>query len=240
MEITEVRVKLMDRAEDRLRAFCSITFDDCFVIRDLKIIEGNSGPFVAMPSRKLSSHCPNCRQKNHLRAKYCNNCGRKLASDSVPHDPSGRAKLYADIAHPVNSSCREIIQSVVVSEFENELERAKSPDYVSRYDDAYDIVERESGYHATVNVGQTDAAETDTAETDTAETDAGQTLTPESNLDETGDASDAGDLRPEAAEPRTNPPHRDLGESRDAELETGSRTRENDVDGFGEGIFDKS
>ena len=51
MEITEVRIKLMENPEDRLRGFCSITFDDCFVVRDLKIIEGNNGPFVAMPSR---------------------------------------------------------------------------------------------------------------------------------------------------------------------------------------------
>ena len=40
MEITEVRIKLMDEASERLQAFCSITFDDWFVIRDLKIIEG--------------------------------------------------------------------------------------------------------------------------------------------------------------------------------------------------------
>ena len=60
MDITEVRIKLMEDSDDRLQAFCSITIDDCFVIRDLKIIEGSSGPFVAMPSRKLTSHCPQC------------------------------------------------------------------------------------------------------------------------------------------------------------------------------------
>ena len=38
MDITEVRIKLMDDPHDRLQAFCSITFDACFVIRDLKII----------------------------------------------------------------------------------------------------------------------------------------------------------------------------------------------------------
>ena len=52
MEVTEVRIKLINNPEDRLRGFCSVTFDNCFVVRDLKIIEGNSGPFVAMPSRK--------------------------------------------------------------------------------------------------------------------------------------------------------------------------------------------
>ena len=60
MEISEVRIKLMEKTDDRLRAFCSITFEQCFVIRDLKIIDGASGPFVAMPSRKLTVHCPRC------------------------------------------------------------------------------------------------------------------------------------------------------------------------------------
>ena len=60
MEITEVRIKLMEEPGERLQAFCSITFDDCFVVRDLKIIEGTNGPFVAMPSRKLTAHCPRC------------------------------------------------------------------------------------------------------------------------------------------------------------------------------------
>ena len=42
----------------RLRAFCSLTFDDTFVIRDVKLIDGNDGLFLAMPSRKLTDHCP--------------------------------------------------------------------------------------------------------------------------------------------------------------------------------------
>jgi stage V sporulation protein G len=50
MRITEVRVSLRDDA--KLKAFASITLDDCFVIRGLKIIEGKDGTFVAMPSRR--------------------------------------------------------------------------------------------------------------------------------------------------------------------------------------------
>lgn len=50
MEITEVRV--FPVREDKLKAYATITFDDCFVVRDLKIINGNSGLFVAMPSKK--------------------------------------------------------------------------------------------------------------------------------------------------------------------------------------------
>ena len=135
MEITEVRIKLMEDASERLQAFCSITFDDCFVIRDLKIIGGSNGPFVAMPSRKLTAHCPQCGCKNHLRAAYCNQCGQRLKDDRAARDEEGRAKLYADIAHPINSICREMIQHRVIEAYGRELEESKLPGYVSRYDD---------------------------------------------------------------------------------------------------------
>ncbi len=135
MEITEVRIKLMEEPGERLKAFCSITFDDCFVVRDLKIIEGANGPFVAMPSRKLTAHCGNCRSKNHLRAGYCNQCGTRLKENQASRDEEGRAKLYADIAHPINTSCREMIQQRVIAAFEEEKVRTKLPGYVPSYDD---------------------------------------------------------------------------------------------------------
>ena len=50
MEITEIRVTLRD--EERLRGFANVTFDNAFVVRGMKIIQGNNGYFVAMPSRK--------------------------------------------------------------------------------------------------------------------------------------------------------------------------------------------
>lgn len=136
MEITEVRIKLMDEPGERLQAFCSITFDDCFVVRDLKIIEGANGPFVAMPSRKLTAHCGNCGCKNHLRALHCNQCGARLKEQVAAKDEDGRAKLYADIAHPINSACREMIQTRVIKSFEDEKTRSKLPGYVPpKYDD---------------------------------------------------------------------------------------------------------
>jgi stage V sporulation protein G len=49
MEITDVRISLRD--EEKLKGFATITFDDCFVVRGLKIIDGSDGLFVAMPSR---------------------------------------------------------------------------------------------------------------------------------------------------------------------------------------------
>ena len=135
MEITEVRIKLMEEPGERLKAFCSITFDDSFVVRDLKIIEGATGPFVAMPSRKLTAHCPSCRSKNHLRASFCNQCGMRMKEVPAIRDEEGRTKLYADIAHPINSVCREMIQERVIGAFEEEKGRSKLPGYVPAYED---------------------------------------------------------------------------------------------------------
>lgn len=135
MEISEVRIKLMDDPNDRLQGFCSITFDKCFVIRDLKIIRGMKGSFVAMPSRKLTDRCPKCGTKNQLRARFCNDCGVELHEDRAIKDDDGRAKLYADIAHPINSGCRDMIQRRVLEAFEKEIVLARKPGYRCSYDD---------------------------------------------------------------------------------------------------------
>ncbi|HPC94787.1 MAG TPA: SpoVG family protein [Sedimentisphaerales bacterium] len=143
MEITEVRVKLVKNKDDRLKAFCCITLDNEFVIRDIKIIEGTDGYFVAMPSRKMSDHCQKCGGKNHLRARYCNNCGAALPENRTRNDPQGRMKLHADIAHPINTRCRQRIQKAVVAMFEKEVEKSKLPGYqpVDLEDDDEDIPE---------------------------------------------------------------------------------------------------
>ena len=52
MEITDVRIRLVQKDDSKMKAVASITIDGCFVIHDIKIIEGNDGPFIAMPSRK--------------------------------------------------------------------------------------------------------------------------------------------------------------------------------------------
>ncbi len=135
MQITEVRVKLMNDPNDRLLGFCSITFDGSFVIRDLKIIQGGKGSFVAMPSRRLMDRCARCHNKNHLRSRYCNHCGESLREDRSIKDGDGRAKLYADIAHPINSDSREQIQIKVMEAYEQELILAQQPNYICRYDD---------------------------------------------------------------------------------------------------------
>ena len=81
MKITDVRVRKMTR-EGKMRAIVSITIDDEFVIHDIKVIEGDKGLFIAMPSRK--------------------------ASDGE----------YRDIAHPINSSTRDFIQTMILEKYE--------------------------------------------------------------------------------------------------------------------------
>ena len=61
--------------------------------------------------------------------------GRVVAELHMLRDSEGRAKLYADIAHPINSTCREMIQSRVIAEYRGEQERSKQPGYVCTYDD---------------------------------------------------------------------------------------------------------
>ncbi len=140
MQLTEIRINLCPEQSSRLKAFCSLTFDDTLVIRDVKLIEGNDGLFVAMPSRKLCDHCPRCREKNHLRARYCNNCGYRLDDQRYLKYQSGngrpRLKLHADIAHPIHAHGRAELERQVLKAFREELERSKQPGYVApRLDD---------------------------------------------------------------------------------------------------------
>lgn len=81
MEITDVRVRRVN-AEGKMKAVVSVTFDNEFVVHDIKVIEGQEGLFIAMPSRKT---------------------------------PDGEFK---DIAHPINSTTRERLQTAILEGYE--------------------------------------------------------------------------------------------------------------------------
>lgn len=81
MQITDIRIREIAK-EGKMKAVVSITFDESFVVHDIKIIEGEKGLFIAMPSRK--------------------------ASDGE----------YRDIAHPINSDTRKVIQDRILQEYE--------------------------------------------------------------------------------------------------------------------------
>lgn len=135
MQITEIRVRLVPDNGQRLKSYCTVTLDSEFVVRDLKIIEGNNGLFVAMPSRKLSDRCNKCGTKNHLRARFCNECGVKLAENRILRDEQGKPKLNIDIAHPIDSACRQRFEHDVLEAFEKEMQDSKQPGYKPKGDD---------------------------------------------------------------------------------------------------------
>ena len=87
MKITDVRIRKVAR-EGKMKAVVSITIDEEFVVHDIKVIEGEKGLFIAMPSRK--------------------------ASDGE----------YRDIAHPINSSTRDCIQSLILEKYQSTIAEA--------------------------------------------------------------------------------------------------------------------
>ena len=97
MNLTDIRIKLCDDQSNRLKAFCALTFDCTFVIRDVKLIDGNEGLFLAMPSRKLADHCGRCGDKNHLRARYCN------ISPTHTETPAPHRTIALAAAHPCHA-----------------------------------------------------------------------------------------------------------------------------------------
>ncbi len=131
MEITEIRVKLVENPRERLLAFCTLTFHREFVVRDVKIIDGPRGPFVAMPSRKVMDRCDSCSAKNHLRARFCNECGHGLSSERAPRDARGRPRLHVDVAHPINQECRSEIEGRIIAAYEEEQQKASQPGYIA-------------------------------------------------------------------------------------------------------------
>lgn len=113
MQVTEVRVEVIRSTNDRLRGFCTVVFDQCFIVRDIRILEGPQGLFVAMPSRKRTAPCPRCRNKNVVQASYCNSCGGKL--DPTAH--MGIENPHVDVAHPINATFRSVVTNAVLAEY---------------------------------------------------------------------------------------------------------------------------
>jgi len=135
MEITEVRVFMKDSPDKKLKAYVTVTFDNAFVVRNIKVIEGTSGLFIAMPSRKIKQPCPKCGFKNELRSKFCNQCGAQLPLVSRPmgQEAATNAQLeHKDIAHPITQSFRECLQKRILEAYEQE--KVKGPSSPVRAD----------------------------------------------------------------------------------------------------------
>jgi stage V sporulation protein G len=132
MQITDVKIFLKEGQDKKLKAYATITFDNVFVVRNVKIIDGNKGLFVAMPSRKLKDPCPKCNFRNTVRSRFCNQCGASLPqapqqapAASVPDD--ARQSEHKDIAHPITAECRDYIQKKVLEAYDWEKKAPSAP-----------------------------------------------------------------------------------------------------------------
>ncbi len=92
MEITEVRVFQKEGQDKKLKAYVTVTFDNCFVVRDVKVIQGGSGLFIAMPSRKNKNKCFKCYFKNEVGSKFCSHCGASILAHELDSNGSFDAK----------------------------------------------------------------------------------------------------------------------------------------------------
>ena len=84
MEITDVNIYIVNG--EKLKAYATVVFDDAFIVRDMKIISGNNGLFVAMPNKKTKDG------------------------------------TYRDVAHPLNTEMRELIETNVLNEYKSQIE----------------------------------------------------------------------------------------------------------------------
>ena len=128
MEITEIRVFLKEGQDKKLKAYTTVTFDNAFVVRNIKVIQGSNGLFIAMPSRKAKSPCPKCNFKNEVGSKFCNKCGASLPLQDRPvstTDVIGSQSEHRDIAHPVTQQFREYLQTKILETYKQEA--AKGP-----------------------------------------------------------------------------------------------------------------
>jgi stage V sporulation protein G len=126
VEITEVKISLREGGNKKLKAYATVTFDDCFVVRNIKVIEGNSGLFVAMPARKMKQFCPRCGKKIDLKSRYCSQCGAQLPPPSKDMEQTKASQIHQDIAHPINQQFRDYLQKKVLDAYN--AEKAQVPE----------------------------------------------------------------------------------------------------------------
>lgn len=124
MKITSVSVREFGRSvhsKNRLLAYSTVVLEDEIAIHDIKIIDGSKGMFVQMPSKKVQAQCPCCKYKNFVLAKFCNECGAKIALP-LGYDKYGNPLLYTDILHPICPEFRQEFSEAVLDAYDARLE----------------------------------------------------------------------------------------------------------------------
>lgn len=123
MKITHVRISLPDRGNtsDKFLGSAVVEFDQELALHEVKIVRGDRGVFVSLPSRRLCDKCPNCHGRNSLDARYCEKCGERRSLDRIPSDHNGKRKLYMDFLHPISGRFRDYLEEMVLEAYDREL-----------------------------------------------------------------------------------------------------------------------
>ena len=134
MEITEIRVFLKEGQDKKLKAYTTVTFDNVFVVRNIKVIQGSNGLFIAMPSRKAKTPCPKCNFKNEIGSRFCSKCGASLPVDDKPVSAADITSQsdHRDIAHPVTQQFREYLQEKILESYKKETSTPKTQGHRER------------------------------------------------------------------------------------------------------------
>jgi stage V sporulation protein G len=121
MEVSEVRISLREDEGKRLKAYATVTFDHSFVVRNIKVVEGNEGLFVAMPAKKARQFCSRCGKKVEVGSRFCNHCANPQPV-SIKNSDVQRQINHQDVAHPINQEFRDYLQSKILSAYYAEKE----------------------------------------------------------------------------------------------------------------------
>jgi len=116
MEITSIRISKIKSENSIVKAVVSVVFDTCFVVNNIKIIDGIRGLFIGMPSRKSRIECQMCKAKIDSGSVYCNECGKSIPIRAGDYDSR---KDNRDIAHPITNDFREYISRKVLEAYHN-------------------------------------------------------------------------------------------------------------------------
>lgn len=120
MEITEIRIFPKEGQDKKLKAYVTVTFDNVFVVRNIKVIQGSDALFIAMPSRKLKSACPRCGFKNEAGSRFCNHCAGEIPANMGQVNVPDAKVDHRDIAHPVTQEFREYLQKRILDAYKKE------------------------------------------------------------------------------------------------------------------------
>jgi len=121
MEITEIRVFQKEGQDKKLKAYTTVTFDHVFVVRNIKVIQGSNGLFIAMPSRKMKNLCLKCHFKNEIGSKFCSHCGSSIKQENQYVGPPDAKAEHRDVAHPITQQFREYLQTKILEAYEKEI-----------------------------------------------------------------------------------------------------------------------